>query len=66
MNTTTPISTNNSLVAYTEQAEPAPTVEQHGPTIGFFAVGAVINIVMLAAFLFWAYKQWGKSGKRDE
>jgi len=64
VNTTTPIST--TLVAYTEQAEPAPGVEQHGPSIGFFAVGAVINIVMLTAFLIWAYKQWGKSGKRDE
>lgn len=26
----------------------------------FFAIGMVINIVMLGAFFVWAYKQWGK------
>lgn len=50
----------------TEQPEPVPEIEQKDSMTGFFAVGLVINILMITAFFIWAYKQWGKTGKRDE
>jgi len=30
---------------------------------GFFVVGLVINLAVLAAFFYWAYHQWKKTGK---
>jgi len=33
------------------------------PTNGFFVVGLVINLAVLAAFFYWAYHQWKKTGK---
>jgi hypothetical protein len=31
----------------------------------FFAVGLVINLVLIAAFALWAIRQWKQTGKRD-
>lgn len=54
-------------VAYTEQAEPVQATarvdEQNDSMIGFFVVGAVINIIVISAFIYWAYKQWNGSGR---
>ena len=50
----------------TEQPEPVAETEQKDSMTGFFAVGLVINIVMITAFFIWAYKQWGKTGKQDK
>ncbi len=50
----------------TEQPEPVAEIEQKDSMTGFFAVGLVINIVMITAFFIWAYKQWGKTGKQDK
>ena len=41
----------------------SPTTPENGPGIGFFAVGMVINIVLVIAFFVWAYKQ---GRKKDE
>ena len=38
----------------------------HEAPIGFFAIGLVINLVLIAAYLIWAIKQWKKSGVRDK
>ena len=32
----------------------------------FFAAGVVINVVMITAYLIWAYKQWNKQEAGDE
>lgn len=45
------------------QSEPQVTVnnaEEEDLTTAFFAIGAVINIVMVAAYFVWAFKQWKK------
>ena len=55
---------NNQLLETSVKAEPlvsAPAAE-HGPGLGFFAVGMVINVVLIIAFFVWAYKQGRKKG----
>jgi len=52
-------------------ADPNPQVavetptQSPGPSTIFFAIGIVINLALLAAFLLWAVRQWKKGGKRD-
>ena len=41
---------------------PAPN---EGAPIGFFAIGLVINLVLLGAYLVWAWRQWKKTGAGD-
>ena len=56
----------STVTPYTEQPE---VVEKDAPNdsmIGFFAVGMVINVVLITVFFIWAYKQWNKSDKPDE
>jgi hypothetical protein len=42
-------------------AQPDP-VNQGEHLYGFFAIGMIINVVMLIAFFIWAYRQWNKKG----
>lgn len=35
------------------------------PLTMFFAVGMLINLALIAAFVLWAVRQWKKSGKPD-
>ncbi len=37
-----------------------PHVQSGSGLMPFFAAGMVVNVVMLAAFFIWAYKQWKK------
>jgi hypothetical protein len=55
-----------TLATYKEQPEPVQELEQKDSMTGFFAVGMIINIVMIIAFFIWACRQWGKTNKRDE
>lgn len=65
MNNAESLSTVNILEVHSEQ--PAPVIEGGREDLTmFFAVGIVINLVMITAYFFWAYKQWNKSGARDE
>ena len=41
--------------------QPAP-VQQGEHLYGFFAIGMIINVVLLIAFFIWAYRQWNKKG----
>lgn len=66
MNPTNSFSAGSTLTTYTEQAATIQEVEQDNQTIGFFAVGVVINIVMITAYFIWAYRQWGETDKRDK
>lgn len=65
MNTTQPFSTASTVVVQSEQPVPVFEAERDDLT-SFFAVGIVINIVMITAYFVWAYKQWGKTGAREE
>ena len=65
MNTSMPTAIDTAVEVQSEQPAPVIEVEREELT-GFFAVGIVINIVMITAYFVWAYKQWGKSGARDE
>ncbi len=47
----------------TEQSGP---VQQGEHLYGFFAIGMIINVVMLIAFFIWAYRQWHKKGTGEE
>ena len=60
------MNTKESISAdtHTPQSEQPTSVQQvgqNGPTATFFAVGIIINIVMIAAYFIWAYKQWKQS-----
>jgi hypothetical protein len=60
-----PSPATSTLAVHTEQ--PAPVIEAEREDLAvFFTVGVVINIVMITAYFIWAYKQWGKTGTRDE
>ena len=63
MNTVDSLSTVSTLELHSEQPAPVIEVERDDLT-AFFAVGIVINLVMITAYFVWAYKQWGKTGDR--
>ncbi len=62
MNTKQTLSSGSSSDTHLEQS--TPEAESSGPSVEFFAVGIIINIVLVAAYLIWAYKQWNKSGSK--
>jgi len=65
MNTAESFSAGSAIAVHSEQ--PAPAIEAGREDLTtFFTVGVVINLVMIAAYFFWAYKQWGKTGTSDE
>ena len=65
MNTAESFPAASTLAVHSEQ--PAPVIEAEREDLTtFFAVGVIINIVMITAYFFWAYKQWGKTGTSDE
>jgi len=47
-------------------ATPAMQTRENGPSIGFFAVGMVINIALIIAFVVWAIKQGRKRKDEDD
>ena len=57
---------SDQTAAYTEQPVPAAPQEADDSLVGFFAIGMVINLVLITAYFIWAYKQWGKKQEKDE
>ena len=58
---------SNETVTYTEQPLPdAMSGEPDFSLAGFFAIGMVVNLVLITAYFIWAYKQWGKKDRSDE
>jgi len=55
---------NTQLLETSQKAEPllSASTAEHGPGLGFFAVGMVINVVLIIAYFVWAYKQGRKKG----
>ncbi len=45
--------------------QPATESKQDDLVTGFFAIGMVINVALVIAYLIWAYRQWGKREKSD-
>ena len=62
-NTTQTNADNNMLNDSTEQPGSAHQGEH---LYGFFAIGLIINVVLLIAFFIWAYRQWNKKGNNSE
>ncbi len=56
---------DRTVVMYAEQPAEVIEVEREDLT-AFFAVGIVVNIVMITAYFVWAYRQWDRSGTSDE
>ncbi|MCP4981978.1 MAG: hypothetical protein GY935_15970 [Gammaproteobacteria bacterium] len=55
----------SNKISYTEQPTDDPLPEQNGPSMTFWGIGIVINVVMITAYFVWAYKQWKKIDRRD-
>ncbi len=51
---------------YSEQANASPGPQGHEAPLGFFAIGVVINLVLITAYFIWAYKQWKKPRPLDK
>ncbi len=66
MNTTETSTTTSTLAVHSEQAMPFHEAGRGEISAGFFAVGVVINLVMITAYFIWAYKQWFKTGTSEE
>ena len=56
---------SNHQSNYSEQTQ-AVAPAQHEAPIGFFAIGIVINLVLVIAYNPWAIRQWKKTGPRDK
>ena len=63
VNTTQSSADNSTLSDNTEQPGSAHQGEH---LYGFFAIGLIINVVLLIAFFIWAYRQWNKKGNNSE
>ena len=52
----------------TEQIQVQAPVDtgDDGLVTGFFAIGLAVNVLLIAAYILWACKQWGKKEKREE
>jgi len=57
---------NDKLTTSTEQPIAASTPEQGGPSMGFFGIGIAINLLLIAAYFIWAYRQSKKARDREE
>jgi hypothetical protein len=56
----------NTESSYSEQADAAAAAPQHEAPVGFFAIGIAINLVLIGAYIIWAFRQWKKSRPQDE
>ena len=45
--------------------ESAPSVNEGAP-IGFFAIGVIVNLALIAAYFVWAVRNWNKPDASDE
>ena len=51
---------NDGVSLQIEQSSPETVSANTGPSVGFFAVGIVINLVLIVAFVIWALRQGKK------
>jgi len=51
---------NQSIELQPDQPQAQNNLAEHDSLVGFFAIGVVINIVLVTAYFIWAYRQWKK------
>ena len=57
---------STSQSSQSEHTEVAVASTEHDAPVGFFAIGILINLVLLGAYFAWAWRQWKKSASRKE
>ena len=50
-------------MSHTESSEVSTVPAGHEAPVGFFAIGLVVNLVLITAYFVWARKQWKKPDK---
>ncbi|MDJ0776799.1 MAG: hypothetical protein QNJ85_02975 [Gammaproteobacteria bacterium] len=45
---------------------PTPAAGAEGPSMMFFGIGLVINLLLITAYFVWAYRQGKKRDRPDE
>ena len=55
-----------TLVTQTELVTPDPAADSGGPSVGFFAIGIVINLLLIGAYFIWALRQRKKPDRHDD
>ena len=53
-------------LSHIEVSEVSTAQTGHEAPVGFFAIGLVINVVLITAYFIWARKQWKNPDRRDE
>ena len=53
--------TGNTVANTVQTAQPAPAHHEDDGILAFFAIGIVINLVMITAYVIWAFRQWKKN-----
>ena len=51
---------NESTTMQVEQPTPSEKSANKGPSVEFFAIGMAVNLVLIVAFLVWAFRQGKK------
>jgi hypothetical protein len=54
------IETSTTAAKTVQTTQPEPVHNGGDATLAFFAVGMVINLVMITAYFIWAFRQWKK------
>ncbi|MCP4431185.1 MAG: hypothetical protein GY806_09425 [Gammaproteobacteria bacterium] len=47
-------------------SQPVAESEQDNLVTGFFAIGMIINIALVVAYIIWAFRQWGKKNTSNK
>jgi len=58
-------SSSSETTTATVKVDSNPTINEGAP-IGFFAIGIVVNVVLIVAYFAWALRQWKKPAARDK
>ena len=53
---------SNEISTTTQQPDP---VETSHPLLGFFGIGIAINVILVTAYLVWAFRQWKKKDHHE-
>lgn len=54
------IETSNAGAKTVQPTQPEPVHNGGDATMAFFAVGMIINLIMITAYIVWAFRQWRK------
>ncbi len=57
---------NDKPVTQTQLVAAESDTAASNPPVGFFAIGIVINVLLVTAYAIWAWRQWKKSKRQDD